>query len=102
MPYNRININMPEFSHSADINAKCHLMDKLLNYNLTLGRHILHKLGIIFNFENISITCQEVLISKKPPNYTAKEFFVIKESCSNQNVPRWIKQILDAEHKKIS
>ena len=60
--------------------AKCHLTDKLLNYNLILGRDILHELGIFFNFEHKPITWQEVSFSMKPPNYTAKEFFVIKES----------------------
>ena len=45
-----------------------------------IGRDILHKLGIIFNFENKNITWKEVSISMKPPNCTAKEFFVIKES----------------------
>ena len=41
---------------------------------------MLLKLEIIFNFENNTITLQEVSISIKPPNCTAKGFFVIKES----------------------
>ena len=45
----------PELNHSAEIYAKCHLTDKLLNFNLILGRDILHKLGITFNFENKTI-----------------------------------------------
>ena len=55
------------------------MTDKLLNYYLTVGRDKLHKLGINFNFENTTITQQEVSNSMKPPNCTAKEFFVIKE-----------------------
>ena len=55
-------------------------MDKLLNYNLILDRYRLHELGIIFNFENITITWQEASISMKPISCMAKEFFVIKES----------------------
>ena len=45
-------LKLPELNHSAEIYAKCHLMDKLLNYYLILGRDILHELGIIFNFKN--------------------------------------------------
>ena len=37
----------------------------------------------------------------KPPNCTAKEFFVIKESCTIRNAAKRIKQILDAKYKKI-
>ena len=36
----------------------------------------------------------------KPPNGTAKEFFVIKESRPVRNVTKRSKQILDAEYKK--
>ena len=53
-------LKLSELNHSADVYAKCHLTNKLLNYDLILGRDILHKLGIIFNFENKTITCQEV------------------------------------------
>ena len=91
-------LKLPELNHSAEIYAKCHLTDKLLNYDLILGRDILHKLGIIFNFENKTITWQEVSISMKPPNCTAKEFFVIKESRPVRIATKRIKQILDAEY----
>ena len=37
----------------------------------------------------------------KPPNCTAKEFFVIKESHPVRNATKSIKQILDAEYKRI-
>ena len=36
-------LKLPELNHSAEIYAKCHLTDKLLNYNLILGRDILHE-----------------------------------------------------------
>jgi len=96
-----IMLKLPELNHSAEIYAKCHLTDNLLNYDLILGRDILHELGIIFNFENKTITWQEVSISMKPPNCTAKEFFVIKESRPVRNATKRIKQILDTEYKKI-
>ena len=45
-------LKLPALNHSVKIYAKCHLTGKLLNYDLILGRDILHKLGIVFNFEN--------------------------------------------------
>ena len=68
---------LPELNHSAETYAKCHLTDKLLNYDLILGRYIPHELGIIFNLENETITWEEVSISMKPPNCKAKEFFIM-------------------------
>ena len=53
-------LKLLEWNHSVEIYAKCHLTDKLLNYNLILGRDILHELGITFIFENKTITWQEV------------------------------------------
>ena len=38
----------------------------------------------------------------KPPNCTAKEFFVIKESRPDWNATKRIKQILDTEYEKIN
>ena len=72
-------LKLMELNYSKDIYAKCHLTNKLLNYDLILGRDILHKLGIFFNIENKTIIWQEVLISIKPPNCTAKEFLYSKE-----------------------
>ena len=95
-------LQLPELNHSAKIYAKCHSMDKLLNYNLILGKDILHKLGIIINFESKTITWQEVSISMKQPNCTAKEFFIIKESHPVRIATKRIKQILDAEYEEIN
>ena len=72
-------LKLQELKHSTEIYPKCHLTDKILNYDLILGRDTIHKLEIIFNFENKTIAWQEVSISMKPPNSIAKEFFVIKE-----------------------
>ena len=37
----------------------------------------------------------------KPPNCTAKDFFVIKKKSPVQNVTKRIKQISDVEYKNI-
>ena len=63
---------LPELNRTVKICEKYHLIDKLLNYNLILGRDILHELGIIFNFIIKIIIWQEVSKSNKPSNCTAK------------------------------
>ena len=78
------------------------MTNKSLNYDLILGRHILHELGIIFNFKNKTITWQEVSSSIKQPNCTAKEFLIIKESRPVRNATKRIKLILDAQYNKIN
>ena len=84
-------LKLLEWNHSAKIHAKCHLTDKLLNYNFILGKHVLHQLGIILNFENDkTITWPEVSISMITSNGRAKEFFVIKESRPVGNVTKRI------------
>ena len=40
--------------------------------------------------------------SLKPPNCTAKEFFVVKDCHTIRNLAKRIKQIVDAEYKKIN
>ena len=87
----KIILKLPIFDYSAKIYATCHLTDKLLNHDLILGRDMLHEISIIFNFENRTITWQEVSISKKSPNCMAKEFFVIKESHTVRTATKRIK-----------
>ena len=88
-----LDLKLPELNHSVEFYSKCHLTNKLLNYDLILGGDILHELGINFNLENKTITWQEVSIPMKPPNCTAKEFFAIRESRPVRNVTKIIKQI---------
>ena len=95
-------LKIPELNHSADIYAKYHLTCKLLNYNLILDADMLHELVIILNFENKTMAWQEVSISMIPPNCMTKEFFIIEEICPAINATKRIKQILDAEYKKIN
>ena len=97
-----LKLKTPGFNLPAEIYAKCHLTDKLLNCNFILGRDILHELGLIFYFKTKTIIWQEVSISMKPPNCMAKEIFVIKESFPVQNTNKRIKKILDVKYKKIN
>ena len=61
-----------ELNHAAEIIAKCHLTKKLLNYDLIFGRDIMHELGNVFDINFKTINWQEVSISMKHQNCTAK------------------------------
>ena len=50
---------LSELNYSTEIDTKCHLTEKLLNYDLILGRDMLQKLGMIFNRKNKTIIRQE-------------------------------------------
>ena len=75
--FNTTSVPELEIKHPV---AKCHLIDKLSNSNLILGRDMIHEPGIIFTFEHKSTTWQEVSTSLKSPDCTTNKFFIIKES----------------------
>ena len=52
----KLKLKTPKLNYSAEINTKYHLTDTLLNYNLILGRDILHEVGKIFHFKNKTVT----------------------------------------------
>ena len=95
-----LDLKLMELNCTSEIYAKYHSTDNLLNYDLILDRDILHKLGIVFNFKNNTVTWQEVSIPMKPPNKTVNKYLVIKENLPVQLVTKRIKQILNTKHKK--
>ena len=61
-----LKLKLLEFDHSAEINAKCHLTNILLNYGLILGRDIQHELGIIIVYKiKLSIARSFILYKTK-------------------------------------
>ena len=46
----KIILKLPKLNHFTEFYAKCHLTNELLNCHIILGRDMLHKLGIIFNY----------------------------------------------------
>ena len=98
----QIRLKLQQLNHTVKIFARSYLTNKLLNYDLILGRDIKHKLSIIFIFENKTITWQEVSISMKPAYYKVTEFFVIKESHAVKYTTKRIKQILMQNIRKLA
>ena len=75
-----IKLKLPKLNHIVEKTPKSHLMDKISNYNLILGRDMWHELGTIFNFEYKTITWQEDSTSMKPSNCTAKNALQLKKA----------------------
>ena len=94
-----LKLKLPEINHTLEIYVNYHWTNKLLSYDLILGRDILHEYGIIFSINNKTITRQKVSISMKLPNCMANKFFVIKENRTVRNATKRIKQILDTVYK---
>ena len=51
-----LNLRLLELNHTAEFNVNCKLTKELLYYDIILGRYILHELGIIYNFQNKTVT----------------------------------------------
>ena len=43
-----LKLRLTALNHTAEITVQCHLTNNVLNYDLILGRDILHELGIVF------------------------------------------------------
>ena len=50
-----MDLKLLALNNTVEIVIKRHLIYSLLNYNLILGRDVLHELGIISNFEDKTI-----------------------------------------------
>ena len=76
-------LKLLKLNHTAEIYTKHHLTNKFLNYDFILGRDTVYKLGIMFDFENKTITWLEVLISMKPHKKKACETY-------NERIPQHV------------
>ena len=92
-------LKLPEYNQTMEISVESHLTDKSLNYDLILGRDILHKLGIIFNPKNNLIRSFNLNETTK---LYGKCFLHNQRKTAIRKATKRTEQILDAEYKKIN
>lgn len=54
-----------------------HVTDQNSNYDLIIGRDLLTKLGLILNFENLTVNWGHALCAMKPYDCKAETYFHI-------------------------
>ena len=77
----RVKIRFPEFNHTAEITKTMHVTKTLSNYDLIIGRNLLHKLGVDISFSTKIMSWNDVAIDMKPPTCTCKDAFHVEEEC---------------------
>ena len=82
-----LELELPEFNHTAVINAEFHVTLQESTYDIILGRDLLRSLGLNFNFKENTITWEHVSIDMKPRDCEIKSHFAIAESNSVKQKP---------------
>ena len=88
---------MAEFSPTATISHRAHVTDMLGQYDMIIGRELLHKLGINLNFSTTTMHWQDVKVSMKESTSTKEETFHVKEELFVSEETDWIAKMLDAK-----
>ena len=63
-----LDFSLPELNPTAVINTTVHITEDMSNYDMILGRDLLHKLGFILNFNNKTIEWGDTIIEIKEIN----------------------------------
>ena len=63
----------------AEMTKTVHATKTLGNYDLIIGRDLLHKLGVDISFSTKTMSWNNVTIDMKPPTCTRKNAFHVEE-----------------------
>ena len=74
-----VQLKMAEFNPTAIISHNAHITDTLGQYDMIIGRELLHELGIDLHFSTATMHWQHVEVSMKKSTCTIQETFHIKE-----------------------
>ena len=95
-------LELPEFNHTATIEAQLHVTEQNSAYDIIFGRDLLRSLGFILDFQNATSTWQGAVIDMKPKDCKRESHFAISESEKVQQATNRIKRILDAKYEKAN
>ena len=88
---------MAEFNPAATISHCAHVTNTLGQYNMIVGRELLHELGIDLHFSTATMHWQHVEVSMKKSTCTIPETFHIAEELFVSEETDRIGKILDAK-----
>ena len=83
----------------AAITKTVQVTKTLGNYNLIIGRDLLHKLGVDIGFSSKTMTWDDVTIDMKPPTCTREDTFHMEEELFVSNKTDQIAKILNVKYK---
>ena len=89
---------MAEFNPTATFSHHAHVTDTLGQYNMIIGRELLHKLGIDLHFSTANMHRQDVEVSIKESTCAKEETFHIKEELFVSEKTDQIAKILNAKY----
>ena len=92
---------LPEFHRDRVIEWDINISSTNLGaYDMILGRDVLQGLGIKFDFSNLTIEWDEVVVPMRDTNSTEDEAFYVHEPEAITSATEHIKTILDAKYEK--
>ena len=89
---------MAGFNPTTTISHRAHVTGTLCQYDMIIGRELLHKLRIDLHFSTTSMHWQDVEVSMKELTCTKEETFQIQEELFVSEDTDWIAKMLDAKY----
>ena len=94
----KIGFSLPELNPTAVIHTEVHITEHMANYDMIIGRDLLHKLGFILNFKEKTVEWEEKIIEMKPLECERKTHFNVDEPKIISEETERIKKILEAKY----
>ena len=93
-----MHFKIAKFNPTATISHCAYVTDTLGQYDMIIGREILHKLGIDLYFSTATMHWQDVELSMKESTCTKEEKIHVKEELFISEEKDQIAKILDAKY----
>ena len=97
-----VEFTLPELNPTAVIRHRMHVTKHMANYDVIIGRDILHQLGIVLDFQNKTINWNDYVTPMKDPLSRAGIDYAVLDSYAVQSETERIKRILDAKYEKAN
>ena len=95
----KVQFTLPEFYETTIIQHEMHVFKTKLNYDMIIGRDLLHTLGINLNFQELEISWNDASIPMKPTDCSFNNDFYPQDSERVIESTERIQSILDAKYE---